>query len=89
MEHFGNGGACGKVWQTAEHDPPSAAQVTNANFKEALPAVKQALEDCEFYAFDLEMTGLHMRDGAPPYLDEMEDRYRQVRSPWALLNLNL
>ena len=53
-------------------------QVTNTNFKEVLPAVQQALTDCQFYAFDLEMTGIHMRDGAPPYLDEMDDRYRQV-----------
>lgn len=52
--------------------------MTQSNFKEALPAVKEALEACQFYAFDLEMTGLHLKDGMPPFLDEMDDRYRTV-----------
>lgn len=54
------------------------SQVTQSNFKEALPAVREALEACQFYAFDLEMTGLHLKDGMPPFLDEMDDRYRTV-----------
>ncbi len=54
-------------------------QVTNDNLQEALPAVQAALQACQFFAFDLEMTGLFVRDGPAPYLDEIEDRYRQVR----------
>ena len=54
------------------------AQVTNDNLQEALPAVQAALQACQFFAFDLEMTGLFLRDGPQPYLDEIEDRYRQV-----------
>ena len=53
-------------------------QVTNDNLQEALPAVQAALQACQFFAFDLEMTGLFVRDGPAPYLDEIEDRYRQV-----------
>ena len=40
--------------------------------------MREALEACQFYAFDLEMTGLHLRDGMPPFLDEMDDRYQLV-----------
>jgi hypothetical protein len=52
--------------------------VTHDNLPEALPAVQAALQACQFFAFDLEMTGLFVRDGPQPYLDEIEDRYRQV-----------
>ncbi len=55
-----------------------APQVTHDNLPEALPAVQAALQACQFFAFDLEMTGMFVRDGPQPYLDEIEDRYRQV-----------
>ena len=66
---------------TASHSACSTlrTQVTNDNLQEALPAVQAALQACQFFAFDLEMTGLFVRDGPQPYLDEIEDRYRQVR----------
>ena len=55
--------------------------MTRSNLAEALPAVAAALEACQFFAFDLEMSGLFLRDAPPPYLDEMEDRYRQACPP--------
>ena len=63
---------------TRAQPPMLRAQVTNENLQEALPAVQAALQACQFFAFDLEMTGLFLRDGPQPYLDEIEDRYRQV-----------
>ena len=69
-------------WQPPHpHPTPFCTQVTNDNLQEALPAVQAALQACQFFAFDLEMTGLFVRDGPQPYLDEIEDRYRQVRAP--------
>ena len=53
-------------------------QVTRENFQEVLPAVKQALQACEYYAFDCEMTGLFANDNQQNYLDELEDRYAQA-----------
>ena len=48
--------------------------ITRANFKEMLPAVEQALKECDFYAFDCEMTGLFLDNNREEYLDDMQDR---------------
>lgn len=32
--------------------------ITRSNFTQALPVLRQALQECEFFAFDCEMTGL-------------------------------
>lgn len=53
-------------------------QVTHSMFDKALPHVERAIEQCHFYAFDLEMTGLHVSDQRESWIDDMEDRYRVV-----------
>mmetsp|Transcript_11195 Transcript_11195/g.22365 ORF Transcript_11195/g.22365 Transcript_11195/m.22365 type:complete len:715 (+) Transcript_11195:84-2228(+) len=60
-------------------------EVTRHNFRETLPIVGEALDACQFYAFDCEMTGLFVSDrnglaeGKPPaYLHDMEDRYEEI-----------
>ena len=55
-------------------------QVTRSMFDKALPHVERAIEQCHFYAFDLEMTGLHVSDQRESWVDDMEDRYRVVGS---------
>ena len=56
----------------------SAAQVTRSSFSDSLPGVIAALQGCDFFAFDCEMTGLNESDGSSSYLDDIEDRYHQV-----------
>ena len=58
------------------------AQVTRSIFDKALPHVKRAIEQCHYYAFDLEMTGLHVSDQRGSWVDDMEDRYRVVSLFW-------
>eukprot|EP00887_Chlorella_sp_A99_P006934 scaffold2.g6934.t1 len=53
-------------------------EVTRHNFGEALPRVRAALDACDYFAFDCEMTGLFMRDDGGSYLDEIEDRYLEM-----------
>ena len=53
-------------------------QVTRSMFDKAMPHVVRAIEQCHFYSFDLEMTGLHVSDQRESWVDEMEDRYRVV-----------
>ena len=60
-------------------------EVTRHTFRDTLPLVEQALDECQFYAFDCEMTGLFVSDrnglaeGKPPtYLHDMEDRYDEM-----------
>ena len=55
-----------------------AAQVTRRNFEDVLPQVRDALAECSFYAFDCEMTGLSETDHGTQFLDDIEERYRQV-----------
>ena len=55
-----------------------ALQITRSNFQESLPIIQQALQDCQFFALDCEMTGLELQDAKQEYLDEIEDRYHQV-----------
>ena len=54
------------------------AQVTRSMFDKALPDVERAIEQCHYYAFDLEMTGLHVSDQRESWVDDMEDRYKVV-----------
>ena len=65
--------------QVAEMRSALHLQITRANFKESLPVIKQALADCQYFAFDCEMTGLTTQDSKQEYLDEVEDRYAQAR----------
>ena len=54
-------------------------QVTKANFQQSFPIIKEALQECQFFAFDCEMTGLDTAESKQEYLDEIEDRYHYVR----------
>ena len=62
-------------------------QITRANFQDSLPIIQQALQDCHFFALDCEMTGLDLQDTKQEYLDEIEERYHQVRARSALADI--
>ncbi len=51
-------------------------QVTKDNFQTELPKIKRAIDECDFLAFDTELTGLssgkHAKINA---LDTIEQRY--------------
>jgi hypothetical protein len=49
--------------------------VTRDNFEATLPSIKEALDECEFFAFDCEMTGLFLDGHKHEYLDDMQDRW--------------
>jgi poly(A)-specific ribonuclease len=51
-----------------------AVDITKSNFEEVMPAVKQALERCTFFAVDCEMTGLHTDGAKNEYLDDHQAR---------------
>jgi hypothetical protein len=51
-----------------------AVDITKNNFDEVLPAVKQALERCTFFAVDCEMTGLHTDGAKHEFLDDHQSR---------------
>ncbi|WIA30112.1 hypothetical protein OEZ86_000207 [Tetradesmus obliquus] len=55
-----------------------AVDVTRENFKELLPAIREALEKCTFYSFDCEMTGLFTDGNKHEYLDDMQSRYTKM-----------
>lgn len=41
--------------------------------------VRDALAGAAFFAFDLEMSGLHVRDSRFSFHDTIQDQYQQVR----------
>jgi hypothetical protein len=53
-------------------------QVTRSNFTAVLPAVRQALQDCQFFAFDCEMTGLFLQGQDDYIVDNVSDRYAKA-----------
>lgn len=53
-------------------------QVTRHNFDAAAQNIKEALEECDFVAFDCEMTGLFLDNNEGSYLDDMPLRYYKV-----------
>lgn len=53
-------------------------QITKKNFESALPAVKEAIHECDFLSFDCEMTGLFLDDNTHTMLDNMPARYSKV-----------
>ncbi len=55
------------------------ADITRGNFRAALPAIKAALQECSFFAFDLEMTGLFLDHHSEHYFDEPQDKWSRVR----------
>jgi hypothetical protein len=62
--------------------------VTRHNFAAVLPVVREALQSCDFFAIDCEMTGLFLEGGngngggangrGALFLDDIEDRYEEV-----------
>ena len=56
-------------------------QVTRHNFDEALQSIKNAINECDFVAFDCEMTGLFLDNNEASYLDDMPLRYYKVHLP--------
>lgn len=54
------------------------AQVTRHNFDAAVKNIKEAVEECDFVAFDCEMTGLFLDNNEGSYLDDMPLRYYKV-----------
>lgn len=62
----------GAAWP--QPPPRATQQITRHNFTAVLPAVRQALEQCTFYAFDCEMTGLFPDGQKDDPLDDFEER---------------
>ena len=56
-------------------------QVLRDNFVASLPLLEDALQRCQFYALDLEMTGLFLPDASETYLDDVEERFNVVCLP--------
>ena len=52
--------------------------MTRHNFEEVLPVVGDALAGAAFFAFDLEMSGLHVRESRFSFHDTIQDQYEQV-----------
>lgn len=52
--------------------------VTRHNFAAVLPAVRDALARCEFFALDCEMTGLFLEANRSEYADDAQARYEKM-----------
>lgn len=55
-----------------------AVDVTKHNFEAVLPAVREYLGACDFFALDCEMTGLFLDGQQEGFLDDMQDRYTRT-----------
>jgi poly(A)-specific ribonuclease len=54
-------------------------EVTRHNFDTILPHIKQALDECTFFSFDCEMTGLFLGDrNQGSFFDDIEERYEET-----------
>lgn len=60
--------------------PRVQQQGTRANFHAMLPSLREALQSCEFYSFDCEMTGLYLETTREDYLDDYDTRYEKAAS---------
>eukprot|EP00976_Prorocentrum_cordatum_P089854 1187873-Prorocentrum_minimum.AAC.1 len=56
---------------------PLGFQVTSANFELTLPLIREALDECTFWAFDTEFTGLSLSGQPTDSLDSLEERYEK------------
>lgn len=74
--------------RTTLRDSPGPAfyyvQVTRENFMETLPLVREALSECEFFAFDCEMTGIRDSGLYTDIMHDMDDFFLKVRSHFVL-----
>jgi hypothetical protein len=55
--------------------PPPCNRPHAIDPMQVLPAVADALERCEFFALDCEMTGLFLDTNKSDYLDDVQDRW--------------
>jgi poly(A)-specific ribonuclease len=54
-------------------------EITRHNFDTVLPHIKQALDQCTFFSFDCEMTGLFLGDRRQgSFFDDIEERYEET-----------
>lgn len=67
--------ASGTISDTAAAVQHPPLQVTRSNFAASLPAIKQALQQCQFFSFDCEMTGLYLPNQDDHAADDVDDRY--------------
>jgi hypothetical protein len=56
------------------------APLRPAAIMQVLPAVAGALQRCEFFALDCEMTGLFLESNKSEYLDDVQDRWGHLSS---------
>ncbi|KAI0244691.1 hypothetical protein L0F63_004482 [Massospora cicadina] len=54
-------------------------EVTKENFATTLPVIEKALESCEFYAIDLEMTGIVLPGRKINSVENLGERYQKNR----------
>lgn len=52
-----------------------SVDITRENFTQMLPMVQLALQQCEFYSFDCEMTGLILDTHREEFFDDMQERW--------------
>eukprot|EP00878_Enallax_costatus_P036643 GHUV01041171.1.p1 GENE.GHUV01041171.1~~GHUV01041171.1.p1 ORF type:complete len:158 (-),score=14.20 GHUV01041171.1:18-491(-) len=62
-----------------------SVDITRQNLKDSLPAVREALDKCSFYALDCEMTGLFTDGNKHEYLDDIQARCAALKSSKAQL----
>jgi len=55
-------------------------EVTKENFDQVLPVIAEAIKECDFLAFDTELTGLTTRGQRITGLDSVEERYQKIRA---------
>lgn len=55
-------------------------EVTKENFDKVLPLIAEAIKECDFLAFDTELTGLASRNSRIMALDTVEERYQKIRA---------
>eukprot|EP00199_Chlamydomonas_sp_CCMP681_P006020 CAMPEP_0119112234 /NCGR_PEP_ID=MMETSP1180-20130426/39335_1 /TAXON_ID=3052 ORGANISM="Chlamydomonas cf sp, Strain CCMP681" /NCGR_SAMPLE_ID=MMETSP1180 /ASSEMBLY_ACC=CAM_ASM_000741 /LENGTH=208 /DNA_ID=CAMNT_0007099627 /DNA_START=50 /DNA_END=673 /DNA_ORIENTATION=+ len=59
--------------------PQEMTDVTRSSFQATMPHIKEALNNCSFFAIDCEMTGLFVEPSREGFLDDPQDRYNRVR----------
>lgn len=51
-----------------------SVDITRENFARMIPMIQRALNQCEFYSFDCEMTGLILDTQREEFFDDMQER---------------
>ncbi|MEW5316777.1 MAG: hypothetical protein WDW38_008127 [Sanguina aurantia] len=55
-----------------------SVDITRENFARMIPMIQRALNQCEFYSFDCEMTGLILDTQREEFFDDMQERYTKT-----------